>query len=678
MADDVVPTDQSPIKTAIPQKDQVTERLRKINDPTRQADLERISRLEATATESTGTAETAADEKAPQKRVGSLIGAWDAVLNASKVSINDKIDNTRKETNSPFKMTHGSGKVQSIIGEFEKLFVHKAATKEEVTASVKAASHRINQSDLIWPSSPTKKNAPETFEIGSTHVYKLDDLQSLSTDGRDMGPSIILLEQMLADNQGKPVVLSSGVYGMKEGKPAIDTTAVALQGDDGKIYIALTVSAAKSFGYNKVEDTAFGVHKISAFFAHDTPGAELLSSMQLLQREVNIVEKEHSYTASVFNNELMLGSPPAPYAPQTDTGVNPTSEGAVDDQSTRISSPSLSTTISDDATLQDALASHSPPQQSSLPIAAAVATGAAATVAAVAISPVRAPLKRLIAPPITPTDPVVVTPSVEESSSPDMSYSTASSADSPVTSPHEQSRAVVPAVMEPVVAENAAKPVSAVAVPVPVPVQGIVKVVEALPLPVVKIDEDPVKTLIAEPVKTFPPTPPIDEVKVSPLSAASAQPATITAAVATPPLEDPRETYCDDDVDIEADVDAVAGLDASTNTTQESPPPEPIQSWNPRSVMYENTLYYWDPYRGTYSLKQVEVVYDPPVLKGPFTSPPSWFSRMLKPKTKQIPVEEPEPLEADDVRQIIHDDVTYEWDEVSRAYYPLNMKLDIK
>ena len=676
MADDVVPTDQSPIKTAIPQKDQVTERLRKINDPTRQADLERISRLEATATESTGTAETAADEKAPQKRVGSLIGAWDAVLNASKVSINDKIDNTRKETNSPFKMTHGSGKVQSIIGEFEKLFVHKAATKEEVTASVKAASHRINQSDLIWPSSPTKKNAPETFEIGSTHVYKLDDLQSLSTDGRDMGPSIILLEQMLADNQGKPVVLSSGVYGMKEGKPAIDTTAVALQGDDGKIYIALTVSAAKSFGYNKVEDTAFGVHKISAFFAHDTPGAELLSSMQLLQREVNIVEKEHSYTASVFNNELMLGSPPAPYAPQTDTGVNPTSEGAVDDQSTRISSPSLSTTISDDATLQDALASHSPPQQSSLPIAAAVATGAAATVAAVAISPVRAPLKRLIAPPITPTDPVVVTPSVEESSSPDMSYSTASSADSPVTSPHEQSRAVVPAVMEPVVAENAAKPVSAVAVPVPV--QGIVKVVEALPLPVVKIDEDPVKTLIAEPVKTFPPTPPIDEVKVSPLSAASAQPATITAAVATPPLEDPRETYCDDDVDIEADVDAVAGLDASTNTPQESPPPEPIQSWNPRSVMYENTLYYWDPYRGTYSLKQVEVVYDPPVLKGPFTSPPSWFSRMLKPKTKQIPVEEPEPLEADDVRQIIHDDVTYEWDEVSRAYYPLNMKLDIK
>ena len=52
---------------------------------------------------------------------------------------------------------------------------------------------------------------------------------------------------------------------------------------------------------------------------------------------------------------------------------------------------------------------------------------------------------------------------------------------------------------------------------------------------------------------------------------------------------------------------------------------------------------------------------------------------MLKPKAKEVPVvEEPEPLEADDVRQIIHDDVTYEWDEVSRAYYPLNMKLDIK
>lgn len=665
VADEVVSTDHSSTKPAIPQKDQVTERLKKINDPTRQADIERFSKKEEKATEITETAEAVADEKAPQKRVGSLIGAWDAVLNASKVSINDKIDNTRKETNSPFKMTHGSGKVQSIIGEFEKLFVHKAATKEEVTASVKAASHRINQSDLIWPSSPSKSNAPETFEIGSTHVYKLDDLQSLSTDGRDMGPSIILLEKMLADNQGKPLVLSSGVYGMKEGKPAIDTTAVALQGDDGKIYIALTVNAAKNFGYNEVDDTAFGVHKISAFFAHDTPGAELLSSMQLLQREVNIVEKEHSYAASVFNNELLLGNPPALNAALADSEVNPTFGSGVDDSSTRISSPSLSTTVSEDAAQQDALASHSPPQLSNVPIVAAVgavgAAGAVAAVAAAGSSPPRAPLKRLIAPPISPPAPVVVTSaSVEESSSPDMSYSTASSASSSVNFPHDNVTTSVPTVLDDEVIEHAVKPLSAAAVPAQ-------EIVTAPVLPV-KLVEEPVNSLDVEPVHVTA-APALDQMESSPLDACSALP-----DAATSNITDPAR-----DIDhVDADVDAAAGADAAVVTPQESPPPEPIQSWNPRSVMYENTLYYWDPYRGTYSLEQVEVVYDPPVLKGPFTSPPSWFSRKLKPKARQVKVEEPEPLEADDVRQIIHDDVTYEWDEVAKAYYPLNMKLDIK
>ena len=653
VTDEVVPTDHSSTKPAIPQKDQLTERLKKMSDPTE-------------------TAEAVADEKAPQKRVGSLIGAWDAVLNASKVSINDKIDNTRKETNSPFKMTHGSGKVQSIIGEFEKLFVHKAATKEEVTASVKAASHRINQSDLIWPSSPSKKHAPETFEIGSTHVYKLDDLQSLSTDGRDMGPSIILLEKMLADNQGKPLVLSSGVYGMKEGKPAIDTTAVALQGDDGKIYIALTVNAAKNFGYNKVDDTAFGVHKISAFFAHDTPGAELLDSMQLLQREVNIVEKEHSYAASVFNNELMLGNPPAPNAALADSEVNPTFDSGVDDSSTRISSPSLSTTVSEEAAQQDALASHSPPQLSNVPIVAAVgavgAAGAAGAVAAVAASgssPPRAPLKRLIAPAISPPAPVVVTSaSVEESSSPDMSYSTASSASSSVNFPHDTVTTSVPTVLDDEVTEHTMKPLSAAAVPAQ-------EIVTAPVLPV-KVVEEPVKSLDVEPVHIAP-APALDQMESSPLDACStaALPDAATSAITDPALDK-------DLVDADVDVDAAAGADAAAVTPQESPPPEPIQSWNPRSVMYENTLYYWDPYRGTYSLQQVEVVYDPPVLKAPFTSPPSWFSRKLKPKARQVKVEEPEPLEADDVRQIIHDDVTYEWDEVAKAYYPLNMKLDIK
>lgn len=389
------------------QKELSLERLRKLkNDPSRQGDLERLRKEVTEPPPIAEVLEPIQDDKAvktPPKRVGSLLGAWDAVLNASKVTISDKIDHTRKETNTPFKMTDGSGKVQSIIGDWEKIVMQKAATKEEVNESVKAAQCRIKQMDSVWPASPPKRNSAETFGIGSTHVYKLSELLGLSQDGADLCSSIRTLERLLAESNGKPVVLSTGVYGEKEGRPSINTTAVALQGEDGEAYIAVTVTVAKGHGY-KNDDHVFGVHKISVFLSNDTLG----ESMPLLRREVNIVERENSYANTVFTKGLLQESPLGINTALTDQESPMFLKSAEDDtitsltplSSTRVSSPSHSPCVSPRITSPVSL----------LPT----------------ISPNRPlPLKRIASP--SPVTPVKFTPESDTVCDIDMTYSAGSS-----------------------------------------------------------------------------------------------------------------------------------------------------------------------------------------------------------------------------------------------------------
>jgi hypothetical protein len=70
----------------------------------------------------------------PETHAGSLKGTWSDVLKETKKIENDKLDNTRKNTLTPFLMTQGSGLVKDRIDGFEKLFYQTGGTIEQVRA----------------------------------------------------------------------------------------------------------------------------------------------------------------------------------------------------------------------------------------------------------------------------------------------------------------------------------------------------------------------------------------------------------------------------------------------------------------------------------------------------------------------------------------------------------------
>jgi hypothetical protein len=630
------------------QKEQSLERLKKIkNDPSRQVDLERLRK------EITGSA--IPDDKSlnpPPTKRGSLVGAWDAVLNASKVSINDKIDNTRKETNSPFKMTDGTGKVQSIIGEWEKLFVQKTATNEEVTNCVKGAQHRIKQADIIWPNSPAKKNAAEMFEIGSTHVYKLEDLQTLSQGGVDVSPSVLLLEKLLADNSGRPLVLSSGVYGGKEGKPAISTTAIALIAEDGKAYIGLTVNVAKGHGYAN-DDTAYGIHKISVFLTNDTPGGDhLLSSIQLLQREINVVRKDTAYVSTAFDGYL-LSDDQEVHTSATDTEIkSPTFESAAE------------SAVSSMAPVSSTVASHP-----SVPIAVGAATiiPLAATAAVVGVPAVAAasasPAPRVVAP-VSPAPPVVAAvspapPVVAAPSPAPLQPNPVKIVDAP--SPPNIPNLVTPTVSRPL-------PVSRLATPFP----GT----PAAPAPAADSVVTTAKALVPSGTSPVNLTPRRAEV-VKPVIVEKEEPV-VKTVVEESKVEEPEVVAGAPDLEVTEPPAEVAPVVAPV---VEEPPrlvavPNQTESWVPRSVKFHNRLYYWDPYRGTYSATPLDIVYNPPLPKPKLVpvQKPGWVPR----KPSWAPKNPFKPKKTAPPHKIMLEGQIYEWDERSSAYYPKNFIIDIK
>ena len=69
---------------------------------------------------------------------------------------------------------------------------------------------------------------------------------------------------MLSQNGGRAVALRSGLYALKDGKkPPIDITAVALMGEDGHTFVALTINVIK--GINSVKDPLAKVGSIAIF-----------------------------------------------------------------------------------------------------------------------------------------------------------------------------------------------------------------------------------------------------------------------------------------------------------------------------------------------------------------------------------------------------------------------------
>lgn len=84
-----------------------------------------------------------ASSSSPETHAGSVKGTWSDVLKETKKTENEKLDNTRKLTLTPFLMTQGSGLVKDRIDGFEKLFFQTGETIEQVCPRGSPGGYRL-------------------------------------------------------------------------------------------------------------------------------------------------------------------------------------------------------------------------------------------------------------------------------------------------------------------------------------------------------------------------------------------------------------------------------------------------------------------------------------------------------------------------------------------------------
>ena len=182
--------------------------------------------------------------------INNLKDIWSDALQASKMSEQDKLDVTKKNTISPFLVTDGSGLVRDRIGEYEKLFMQSRSTVEQFNATVAAGYSGIATGALCG-----KDDLEDIFELGSTKLYRIEQL--ISKD------RALLLRDYVQENGKTLCALPCGVYGdEKTYTRLLDITAVAIvsETDENDIYLALTISLA--VGQHEAYTEAYGRKKV--------------------------------------------------------------------------------------------------------------------------------------------------------------------------------------------------------------------------------------------------------------------------------------------------------------------------------------------------------------------------------------------------------------------------------
>ena len=159
---------------------------------------------------------------------------WDEVMNKSKSSEQQRLESVKQQTYKGYRVDElGSGYVKDQIGEWEKLFMLRQATDEQVASTAAEGYRKLAQMNLQQASGDVL-----TIEDGSTSVFRLSDL--VDTD------RVSLIQRLIRQAGGRSAPLRSGLYALEDGKkPPIDIIAVAIMGEDGQCFVALTVNVIK-------------------------------------------------------------------------------------------------------------------------------------------------------------------------------------------------------------------------------------------------------------------------------------------------------------------------------------------------------------------------------------------------------------------------------------------------
>jgi len=223
-------------------------------------------------------------------------------MNKSKSSEQQRLESVKQQTYKGYRVDElGSGYVKDQIGEWEKLFMLRQATEEQVASTAaegfrKLATMSLQQSvgDVV------------NVEDGSTSVFRLSDL--VDTD------RVSLIQRLIRQAGGRSAPLRSGLYALEDGKkPPIDITAVAIMGDDGQCFVALTVNVIKGMVKELTSRDNMGKEAGRAYGVKRVVVTTLDSDLPLLQKLFNITPRTTPQPPS-FPSPTPPAPPPQPPA----------------------------------------------------------------------------------------------------------------------------------------------------------------------------------------------------------------------------------------------------------------------------------------------------------------------------------------------------------------------------
>ena len=146
-------------------------------------------------------------------------------------------------------------KVKNLVGEWENVIMQNDSSIDDISNTARVGLQRLRQMNNNNAGANTKaaagQNQPppppasaprpdsEVFHAGSTRVYKLSDVFGDSATANN-------IQRSLTGTGGTPVILPCGVRTNDNNeRPPFDVTAVAIQNEEGVVYVAMTINVMK-------------------------------------------------------------------------------------------------------------------------------------------------------------------------------------------------------------------------------------------------------------------------------------------------------------------------------------------------------------------------------------------------------------------------------------------------
>ena len=207
------------------------------------------------AWETISSAFSSSNRTEAEKYEGSKIkGSWETVMQKQQMSEQERRASHLKSELDP--LTQASRiKVKSLVGEWENVIMQNDSSIDDISNTARVGLQRLRQMNNNVGQNTTKTAAgmqnqgqgqaqpqrpdSEVFLAGSTRVYKLSDVFGDSATANN-------IQRSLTGTGGVPVILPCGVHTTDTNeRPPFDVTAVAIQNEEGVVYVAMTINVMK-------------------------------------------------------------------------------------------------------------------------------------------------------------------------------------------------------------------------------------------------------------------------------------------------------------------------------------------------------------------------------------------------------------------------------------------------